>query len=578
MEKIFQNKYAIAIATLVVGIAIGWLVGPSSTSPSEATVHRSEDHEVGTVWTCSMHPSVRQPASGKCPICGMDLIALDSEAEGDDPMEVKMSETAMKLANIQTTIVERGISAKEIRLTGKVQPDERRVYTQTSHLPGRIEKLSINFTGDLVKKGQTIGQIYSPELVTAQRELLEAYQIRESQPQLYEAAKSKLKNWKLMDEQINAVIANGQPLTNFPLHSDFTGVVVTKVVSLGDHVSQGQPLFEVVDLAAVWILFDVYEADLTWIKRNDPITFTIQSLPGDEYSGRISFIDPVINPATRVATVRVEMTNPGMKLKPEMFVTGTIRSELQTGSSLVLPKSAVLWTGERSIVYVKVIDDSGVSFQLREVTLGPSLGDAYVIKDGIAVGDEVVTNGTFTIDAAAQLSGKPSMMNRSSKKSVDEADQMGTRYESDEQFKKKLADLLEPYLTLKDELVKTNAKGASSAMDQFISKLQKIDMTLVKGEGQNEWMSFMAVLRQTAQQIKFSNEVETQRKSFSTLSDTYYTVIQQFGISGLNAYYQFCPMAFNNQGAYWISKDSQIQNPYFGNKMMRCGVTKSELK
>ncbi|MGE0587718.1 MAG: efflux RND transporter periplasmic adaptor subunit [Cyclobacteriaceae bacterium] len=575
MKNILSNKYALIITALIIGVIVGWVTNSFTRQPITTSSHQSIN--TSEVWTCSMHPSVRQSESGKCPICGMDLIPLGDEA-GEDIEGVQMSETAMKLANIQTTIVEKGSSTKEIRLTGKVQPDERRIYTQTSHLPGRIEKLSINFTGDYVTKGETIGEIYSPELVTAQRELLEAYQIRESQPRLFEAAKSKLKNWKLMDEQINAVIANGQPLTNFPLHSDFTGVVVTRAVSLGDHVGQGQALFEVVDLAAVWILFDVYETDLAWIKRNDPIAFTIQSLPGEEFNGRISFIDPVINPSTRVATVRVEMTNPGKKLKPEMFVTGTIKSELKTGSSLVLPKSAVLWTGERSIVYVKVTDDSGVSFQLREVTLGPSLGEAYVIKDGINIGDEVVTNGTFTIDAAAQLSGKPSMMNTSTKKPEDKDDQMGTRYESNEQFKKQLANLLGPYLALKDELVKTNAQGASGTIDQFISALQKIDMTLVKGEAHSEWMDLMTTLRETAQQIKSSNEVEIQRKSFSDMSNAYYTAIHEFAVSGLDAYYQFCPMAFNDKGAHWISKEKQISNPYFGDKMLRCGFIKEELK
>ncbi|MEZ4973886.1 MAG: efflux RND transporter periplasmic adaptor subunit [Cyclobacteriaceae bacterium] len=574
-KNIVAKKYLLPMSLLIVGIVVGWVFNSFTHQPITTSSHQSIN--TSEVWTCSMHPSVRQPEPGKCPICGMDLIPLGDDG-GEDIEGVQMSETAMKLANIQTTVVGKGSSAKELRLTGKVQPDERRIYTQTSHLPGRIEKLAINFTGDYVIKGQTIGQIYSPELVTAQRELLEAYQIREAQPKLFEAAKSKLKNWKLMDDQINAVITNGQPLTNFPLHSDFTGVVLSRAVSLGDHVKQGEPLYEVVDLAAVWVLFDVYESDLAWIKRNDLISFTIQSLPGEEFSGRISFIDPVINPSTRVATVRVEMPNRGMKLKPEMFATGTIESKLSVGSELVLPKSAVLWTGERSIVYVKVADDSGISFQLLEVTLGPSLGEAYIIKDGINIGDEVVTNGTFTIDAAAQLSGKPSMMNTSSKKSENESEQMGSRYESSDKFKKQLVELLDPYLALKDELVETNAKGASGAIDKFMSALQKINMTLVKGEAHTEWMSLMSVLQQTAQQIKATNDVEVQRKSFSDMSNAYYTAINEFNVSELNAYYQFCPMAFNDKGAYWISKDKQISNPYFGDKMLRCGLTKEELK
>lgn len=562
---------------LVIGVLVGWIISPStSQSTGDSTAH---EHNAGEIWTCSMHPSVRQSEPGKCPICGMDLIPLDNEG-GDEVSGVQMSEAAMKLANIQTTIVGKGSSSKAIRLTGKVQPDERRIYSQTSHLPGRIEKLSINFTGDYVKKGQVIGEIYSPELVTAQRELLEAYQIRENQPQLFEAAKSKLRNWKLTDDQINAVITNGQPHTNFPLHSDFTGVVLSRAVSLGDHVAQGQPLYEIVDLSSVWVLFDVHESDMASIKRNNPVAFTVQSLPGEEFKKRISFIDPVINPTTRVATARVEMPNPGMKLKPEMFVTGIVSSEHKTGQDIILPRSAVLWTGERSIVYVKVTDASGISFQLREVTLGPSLGEAYAIRDGISMGDEVVTNGAFTIDAAAQLSGKPSMMNTStpSQTSKDHQDELGNRFDVNEQFKDQLTNLLDPYLAIKDAFVKTNAADAAKAANTFKRSLQQVDMKLVKDDAHISWMQILVPLQKAAQTIAQSTDVEVQRASFSTLSDNYYAAIQQFGVSGLGAYYQFCPMAFDDKGAHWISKEKQISNPYFGDKMLRCGFIKEELK
>lgn len=581
MKNIFQNKYVIIIATLVIGIVIGWLISPSAEQPITTS---SQPIITSNTWTCSMHPSVRQSEPGQCPICGMDLIPLGNEEDGGDPMEVKMSETAMKLANIQTTLVGTGNSLKEVRLNGKVQADERRITTQTSHLPGRIEKLMINFTGEYVQKGQEIAKVYSPELVTAQQELLEANKIKNEQPELLAAAKAKLKNWKLMDSQINQILQAGKPMTEFPLRADFSGIVLSKKISLGDHVVQGQPLYEIVDLSQVWVLFDVYENDLSWIKKNSEVTFTIQSLPGEVFKNKISFIDPLINPETRVATARIEMTNPGLRLKPEMFATAIVKTDLKGGNDIIVPKSAVMWTGERSVVYVKNMTDAGISFRMTEVTLGPSLGDAYVINEGLTAGMEVVTNGTFTIDAAAQLAGKPSMMNPATKEDVetkqhkDDHHQMGSAAEVNDQFKNQVSALLQPYLKVKDALVKTNAKETAAAARGLKHALAGVDISLVKGEMHSQWMKMSEALNSAVSAMSNSTEVEEQRKLFSDFSDNFYTAIQQFNLSGLEAYYQYCPMAFNNTGAHWISQTKEIQNPYFGDKMMRCGITKSELK
>ncbi|MEQ8363914.1 MAG: efflux RND transporter periplasmic adaptor subunit [Cyclobacteriaceae bacterium] len=587
MKNIFQNKYVLVIITLIIGVTIGWLI----SSPSNQSSTTSEEHEhtsVAETWTCSMHPSIRQSEPGKCPICGMDLIPLGNEDDGGDPMEVKMSETAMKLANVQTTVVGIGNSVKELRLNGKVQADERLVTSQTSHLPGRVETLLINFTGDYVQKGQTIGKIYSPELVTAQQELLEANKIKDTQPALFEAAKAKLRNWKLMDSQIEKILQDGKPMTEFPIHSNFSGIVLNKNISVGDHVMQGQSLYEVADLSRVWILFDVYESDIQWIKKNNEVEFTIQSLPGETFRKKISFIDPIINSATRVAKARVEMPNPGFLLKPEMFASAIVKSELKGGKEIILPKSAVMWTGQRSVVYLKKTSDAGVSFRMTEVTLGPSLGDAYVIKEGLTAGQEVVTNGTFTIDAAAQLAGKPSMMSRSDGHQQGanalpviedhSAHQLGAKFDVDNKFKNQLRELLNPYLAMKDALVKTKAAEAAKTSNAFINKLSEVDMKLVKGEAHNSWMKLLQNMKVAVTAIQSTEDIEKQRKSFSDLSNSYYAAIDEFAITGLHAYYQYCPMANENKGAYWISQVKEIQNPYFGSKMMRCGETKSELK
>jgi Cu(I)/Ag(I) efflux system membrane fusion protein len=410
MNKIFNNRNVIRIVMLIAGIFLGWLF----FSPSPENISDTAEHAhniLAEEWTCSMHPTVRQSGPGKCPICGMNLIPLESDQEAEELTGVKLSETAMKLANIQTTEIRTDQAVKEIRLSGKVQADERRISSQSAHIPGRIERLMVNSTGEYVSAGQVIAYIYSPELVTAQQELLEASKIRESQPSLYAAAREKLKTWKLTDEQIDKMLTENKSLERFPLLADVSGIVLERKVNVGDYVSRGMAIYDVADLSHLWLQFDVYESDLKWVKKNSLIEFTVESLPGEKFEGKISFIDPIINPKTRVAKARVEVTNPELKLKPEMFATGIVKTNLKGSGEIILPKSAVMWTGQRSIVYVKNTSDKGISFSLREVVLGPSLGDSYVIESGLESGVEVVTNGTFTIDAASQLAGKPSMMN-----------------------------------------------------------------------------------------------------------------------------------------------------------------------
>lgn len=595
MEKQNKNyrKYLIPILMLIIGLLIGWAINSSPNQPIPTSSH--QEINTSEVWTCSMHPQIRQSQPGLCPICGMDLIPLGNDDDGGDPMEVKMSETAMRLANIQTSVVGLGNSIKELRLNGKVQADERRKSSQAAHIPGRIEQLLVNFTGEYVQKGQTIAQVYSPELVTAQQELFETNKIKEVQPGLYNAAREKLKNWKLTDKQIDNILTTGKPMERFPIHADVSGVVLERRVSVGDYVIRGAPIYDVADLSSVWVLFDVYESDMQWIKKNSDIEFTIKSLPGKTFREKISFIDPVINPETRVATARVEMANSGMRLKPEMFASGVVKSNLKVEWGIVVPKSAVMWTGERSVVYVKNVNDNKVSFRMTEVTLGPSLGDTYLIQDGLTAGQEVVTNGTFTIDAAAQLAGKPSMMspeggavmtshqhgemNAIPQSPEDHSKhQMGATFEVNDKFKNQISAVLSPYLELKDALVKTNISEAANAAKEVKAALGKIDMKLVKGDVHTAWMSLLEILNSSVAVISTSNSIEVQRQSFSDFSNAFYTAIQQFNVTGLDAYYQYCPMVFNNKGAYWISRNKQIKNPYFGKKMMNCGETKSELK
>jgi Cu(I)/Ag(I) efflux system membrane fusion protein len=231
------------------------------------------------------------------------------------------------------------------------------------------------------------------------------------QPEIYEAARNKLRSWKLSDTQIDAIEHTGKIQNEFPILSNTTGIVTSLRVKVGDHVGEGDVLFEVTDLSHIWIVFDAYESDLPFLRVGDIISFTVQALPGRHFERPIAFIDPVLDASTRVVTLRAEMQNPHLQLKPGMFVSGTVKARLGNKSySLVIPRSAVLWTGKRSIVYVRLPNTQNPAFKMREIILGPSLGDSYIVESGLSEGEEIVTEGAFTVDAAAQLAGKPSML------------------------------------------------------------------------------------------------------------------------------------------------------------------------
>ena len=419
IKEIGKHPYFRYGLILLAGFLLGWLIFSGNNrkqSSHQTTFEEAHDHGAEpTIWTCSMHPQIRMEEPGDCPLCGMDLIPLQTTGGGDasiDPNAIQMSVEAVALANVQTTVVSRQNPVKEVQLYGTIQVDERLSQSQTSHVSGRIEKLFVTFTGESVRRGQPIATIYSPELLNAQQELIEATKMKDLQPALLQAVREKLRLWKLTDEQITRIEQSGEASPLIDVVATTSGVVIAKKVNQGDYVNTGTVLFDVANLSQVWAIFDAYESDLPFLKVGDRLEYTLQSLPGKTFTGRISFINPILDPATRTAKVRVETANPGMELKPEMYANALIDAPLkQYNNEVVIPKSAILWTGKRSIVYVKQPDTETPAFLLREIELGPSLGDAYVVLSGIHDGDEIVTNGTFTIDASAQLAGKRSMMN-----------------------------------------------------------------------------------------------------------------------------------------------------------------------
>ncbi|MDP2067584.1 MAG: efflux RND transporter periplasmic adaptor subunit [Lutibacter sp.] len=585
MMKIFSKQYIRYSLFVVIGLFFGWLFFHSSTTAEDKQNHSADEHKT-EIWTCSMHPQIRMDKPGKCPICGMDLILLNQNSSvGMDPDAIYFTKEAAQLANVMTSVVSKQQSIKEIRLYGKVQADERLLQSQVAYIPGRIEKLYINFTGESVRKGQTLALIYSPDLITAQQELLETAKTKQAYPEIYEAAKEKLLQWKLSPNQIATIESSKKVKTNVEVYATSSGIITAKQVNVGDYVGQGTVLFEVTDLSRIWVLFDAYESDLHFLKKGNKMEFTIQAIPSSKFNGIISFIDPVIDPVNRVAKVRIEMNNQDGKLKPEMFATGFVKANLdQYQNKMVVPKTAVMWTGKRSIVYVKQPGDDPI-FKIREIELGPLLGNSYVILNGLTEGEEIVTEGAFSVDAAAQLEGKPSMMNPESnvvntKNSQTETATSKAKKTAEATISPKAKETLKPlyqgYLNLKDALAAdhfVNAKKAGIAMQTALSK---VDMSLFTGDSHEIWMKHQNNLKTALQPAPNFKNIEEVRKAFQPISEAMIALTNSFKPFGQTLYVQHCPMVDNNKGANWLSQFEEIKNPYFGAKMLKCGETTSK--
>ena len=564
-----MKKYIIYIVLLIAGIVIGKFA--LSGERTQEHSHTGEMTAQPTKWTCSMHPQIMQPEAGDCPICGMDLIPAQESTSELSSNQFRMSENAIALANIETTKVSEGTASDTaLKLTGTIEANEKTNATQTAHFGGRIEKLYVNLTGEEVRKGQRIALMYSPELVTTQQELLTALRMKTSQPELYNAVRNKLKLWKLTETQIQQIESSKKVSSKFPIYASVSGVVTEKLVEEGNHVMEGGALFKVSNLNSVWASFDAYENQISSLKKGDKITITTNANPNEEIAAKVTFIDPILKTNIRTVAVKVELNNRDKKLKPGMFVTGILNTEVSKSKTLSIPKSAVLWTGKRSLVYVKK-DANEPVFEAREITLGTSNGENYEVISGISSEDEIVTNGAFTVDAAAQLQGKKSMMNAS--KEISKNSMASEKVEVSAAYEKAFMPSVKAYLELKDALVKSDVKLSAEKSKAFRKALEQLTISQRK-EADLYW----AVLHKTSKSINENTPIERHRKSFQVISNHIIELVQNFKNLEEQLTVQFCPMADNNKGAYWISDEEQIRNPYFGDAMLTCGEVKQIVK
>jgi len=342
------------IVIVLIAFALGYLIRGWRASSQPKTEHIQAAQGKEQIWTCSMHPQIRQPKSGKCPICFMDLVPVDNGGEVG-AREITFSQDALKLMEVQTTPVERKFVEAQIRMVGKVDYDETRLKHITAWVPGRIDRLYVDFTGTQVIKGDHMVYLYSPQLISAQAEFLQAAKsvqnikpdsselIKRSTRATLEAASEKLRLLGLTEKQIEGIKETGQPTDYITIYAPIGGIVINKHVTEGTYVQTGTKIYTIADLSQLWVQLDAYESDMMWIRYGQEVEFTTEAYPGEIFTGRISFISPTVDPKTRTIKVRLNVDNKEGKLKPEMFVRAIVRSKIASGAKVMAADMAGRW-------------------------------------------------------------------------------------------------------------------------------------------------------------------------------------------------------------------------------------------
>lgn len=630
---------SVALLLIVLALFVGYRFGrPAPTpSPDHEPTH-SESPEEQQMYTCSMHPTVRLPdPKAKCPICFMDLIPVAANGGEGGERQIVLSEAAVKLSEIETAAVGRFFPRSEIRLYGKVTYDETSVARLTAYFPGRIERLFVNYVGVSVAKGDHLAETYSPDLLTALEELRQSLAanrnstattelMRKTTQSTLDAAREKLRLYGLTAQQVADVESGKFQGDRLTIYSPIGGVVTHLAAREGDYLDTGGPIATVANLSRLWVDLEAYESQLPLLRWGQAATFTVESHPGQVFEGRIAFIEPLVDEKTRTAAVRVAVDNSAGQLKPGMFATAVVRPRVAEGglvvsdelagrwvgpmhptivkdepgtcdicgmdlvqaealgvvgdpasveAPLVIPRSAVLFTGVRSVVYVHVPETERPTYEGREVQLGPRAGDFYTVRSGLSEGEHVVVKGAFRVDSAMQIMAKPSMMMPQGGGGVTGHNHGGPPMRRGqahtalpEAFLFSLKPVYAAYLDAQESLAADNMTDFTQASEDLQTALSFVEVVSLVGEPLGSW-------RRAAAKLRFERPVTTltdARVRLERMSAAVISLQRTFGHRGSDTWHvAYCPMAFDDKGAEWLQRGTEVNNPYFGASMLRCG-------
>jgi Cu(I)/Ag(I) efflux system membrane fusion protein len=611
---------------ILLGVAqrLGWI--RPADAPTAAT-----GASAGATYTCPMHPQIRQPTPGRCPICGMALVPAASAGGDLNELAVKIEPAQRRLANIQTAKVEAGPLEATLQTIGAIAIDESRQATISAYIEGRLERLFADYTGVDIAKGDHLAVIYSPQLYGAQVEYMEARRgasitgalpaVRQAQEALAANTRQRLREFGLTDEQLAELERSGQAQSRLTIYAPQGGTVIEKLAIEGNYVKAGDPIYRIADLSTVWLVLELFPEDATRIRFGQRVEATIQSLPGETLLGRVAFISPTVEPKTRTVAVRVELLNEQKRLRPGDYAEAQITFPIgpqgkvfdadlagkwispmhpqvirdQPGQcpicgmelvptskfgfshepvpqpqSVYVPRPAVLLAGENSVVYVET--EPG-RFEIRPVTVGPILRDKIVILEGLKAGESVATAGNFLIDSQMQLAGKPSLIDpsRAIAKSKERKGPLVFEQVTVQPISGEpglnLEALYANYFQVQKSLAADTLPPPAAAQNLHAAAKQLVEVQTLT-ESAQKLSQEVAAYSEHLHHLDLAGA----RKAFKPISHAVVTLATQLRSADAKSAFThfYCPMVPGG-GGDWLQPGGELLNPYFGSQMLHCG-------
>ena len=638
-----RGRDALLLLAVLLAFVIGYSLAAGGGGPAAA--QRAGDaaaSERPTLYTCSMHPEVRMPnPDDLCPICGMGLVPVSeagSDAGGsgdaDRPPMLRLSEAALARLRVETTPVTRRWIDHRIAMVGEIAYDETKLSYITAYAPGRLDRLFVDYEGMTVRKGDHLAEIYSPELLVAQRELIEAKRsldrlapqagatAREAARSLANAARERLRLLGMTPEQIETTETAGELDDHVTLFAPTGGVVAELHARRGSYVDEGDRIVTLADLSEVWVQLEAYESDLPWLRYGQDVTFTTEAHGDRAFEGRIVFIAPTLNPQRRTVRVRVNAANPDGRLKPGMFVRAeatasaaasgrvlapelegkwvspmhpeVIRDEpgpcpvcgmdlvraeelgysalskADADPPLAVPSSAVLRTGERGIVYVETERDGAGRVFEPREVELGPRGEGFFVVLDGLVEGEVVVS-RGNFQIDAELQIRGERSMMSATASA--STDAPTRPMVTGDAGEALAALWRRYHALSEALASDDAEAARVAAGKLESTLRIVDQAELPVRVERLWQEQHEAMTQAVARAERTDDIAAMRESFQPISQAIMAVLGGVRVEGVGPLYEaHCPMAFDFAGASWLSPDRAIRNPYFGDEMYTCGT------
>ena len=557
--------------------------------------HSGHDHGPdatgGTTYTCPMHPQIVQSSPGTCPICAMDLVPVTKT--GAKSTDIMLSASQMQLANVTVQPIASGSIGSNTVLNARLAVDQQQTDVISSRVAGRIERLYVKETGQPIRKGQVLYEIFSESLLTQQQEYLlairQAEELKEARYETFRrSAEQKLRLYGMTEQQISQLAKTRQLQSQIPFVAPVSGTVTEISANEGQYVGEGALLYRLVNLSQLWVEAELYAGEAQYVKVGDRVPIQVVGSEGNSpLTARVAFINPAYRAGSQVLVMRAVLSNPGNRFQPGQQARVLLQHGVQRG--LTLPVDAVVRAGQGAVVFVQTTKGT---FQPRKVRTGTETDQQVAITSGLQGNETVAMSGAYllyselilkkginpiTAETEETIQSTPSPESKPTTGDTGTAGKTGSAHTAPDSFKQQLRAVYDASLTLTESLIASNLLQAKAAAVVVEKKLTLVDMMQLSGLAQTDWMVYLKEMTTGLKAIRNGSDLEKQRTAYAQFENGLYRSVKAYTIGEKPIYRQYCPMALNSKGSYWLSDKKPIRNPYFGDQMLTCGETKEAL-